>query len=142
MALQLTTEILKNIADELDMGMVCFYHLTTGELESVPQTDDIEALDDDLWTDIIDKVESDSASYLKFEPMSSREAFSIMTGFIDDLPMGIEKVRLTDALQQRKPFQQFRSILEDYSQLLENWYAYKLQRYIEYVQGIAEDSEM
>lgn len=135
-------EVLKDIAEELDMGMVCFYHLQTGAVESIPDADNSEMDDPELWRETIDKVEDDYDNYLRFEPMGSRESFLIMTDFVEELPAGKERYRLADALERPKPFQQFKNRLHDYPTLLEQWYAYKLQRYIAYVKRIAEAQEI
>jgi hypothetical protein len=36
MSVSIPLETIKEIAQELDMGMKCFYHIPTGELESYP----------------------------------------------------------------------------------------------------------
>jgi hypothetical protein len=37
MAIEIKPETIKEIAGWLDSGMLCFYHKTTGELESYPE---------------------------------------------------------------------------------------------------------
>ncbi|MEP6514016.1 MAG: hypothetical protein ABJA79_09110 [Parafilimonas sp.] len=40
---------------------------------------------------------------------------------------------------RRKPFQQFKNLLPDYPELRTQWFAYKEQQYIDYVNEQIED---
>jgi hypothetical protein len=138
MALQLNPQMLKEIAGQLDCGMRCFYHMQTGELESYPDPDRFAGYDSDQWQDVTDKIDADFDNYLCFDPMDSQESFRIMEDFADGMPVGEIRNRFIYALEQRKPFQQFKSLLNYYPDLLQDWYDYKGQRNIEYVKEIAE----
>ena len=126
----------KEIADQLDSGMKCFYNTKTGELESYPDPDRMD--DTEVWQDVMDKVDASYEDYVVFDVMGSNESFQVMASFVDAMPNNGTRNRLVHALQQRKPFQQFRNQLHDHPELLELWYKYKEQRYMEYVMDIAK----
>lgn len=53
----------------------------------------------------------------------------IMSDFVEEIVVQpVLKARLTEALQGRKPFQNFKSLIDNSSDIRENWFSYKLQR--------------
>ena len=139
MPVNISPETIKEIVEQLDMGMKCFYHIPTGELESFP--DELKGhagFDDELWEESINKVDENFHEYIRFEGMESHESFSIMEDFIS--MMADEKIRLRfeDAIGYRKPFQNFKHLLLSYPDLREQWFAYKNQRFIDFVKEQAE----
>ena len=84
MSVSIPLETIKEIAQELDMGMKCFYHIPTGELESYP--DELKGhagFDEELWQASIDKVGENYGEYIPFEGMESHESFRIMEKFVE-----------------------------------------------------------
>ena len=88
--------------------------------------------------DIIDKINENYNDYLKFNLMASSEAFQVMESFVGQLPENKIKEKLEQAINQRKPFRQFRNLLDDYPDVLKSWYAFKTQSYMAYVGEIVE----
>jgi hypothetical protein len=133
MALVLKPEMVREIAQQLDCGMTCFYHTETGELESYPDFNRNPGYDTELWEESIEKVEANYLSYLRFDTLESHESFRIMADFTDEIRHAETRNRFIHALEQRKPFQQFKSLLHYYPDLLKEWYTFKDQRCREYV---------
>lgn len=133
--LVISDSMIKEIAETLDTGMICFYHKQTGELESYPT----EMIDEELWQDVIDKIDENYTDYLRIEPMKSHESFRFMEDFIAEIPDQQIQRRFYEVTQRRKPFQQFKDMLLNYPKLREQWFAYKEQRYIEYVRDEVEE---
>ena len=139
MAVNIPPEKIKEIAEELDMGMKCFYHIPTGELESFP--DELKGhagMDDELWEDTINKIDEKFHEYIRFEGMESDESFRIMEDFADIIEDAKIRLRFEDAIGNRKPFQNFKHLLLSYPDLREQWFVYKNQRYIDFVKDQAE----
>jgi hypothetical protein len=132
MAIEIKSEKLKEIAEYLDMGMLCFYHKTTGKLESYPKDLEFSGLEDE-WADVTEKMDANLADYLEIEAMGSSQAFRVMESFIDDIDHGPTHNKFIDAISSKKPFQNFNNLLHYYPYLRQQWFAYKLERYIEYV---------
>ena len=139
MEIAITPEALKEIAEQLDTGMVCFYHKTSGKIESYPDEISNPGFDEEFWTDVIDKVEENLGDYLRFEPMRSSEAFRIIEAFIDGIPDIPTHNSFIDAVSRKKPFRQFNDLLHDYPELRSQWFAYKLECYIEFVKEQFEE---
>ena len=137
MAIEIKQEILKEIAENLDMGNRCFYHKTTGELESYPK--DLEDYDiEDMWEDVTSKVESNIEDYIEFEPMTSRDAFKVIENFIDTISHIPTHKRFISAISRKKPFANFNDLLHDYPDLRQQWFVYKLDKYIAFTKAQLE----
>lgn len=133
MAITIKPEMIKEIAEMLDAGMVCFYHKTTGELEFYPDEIHNPGFDSEAWEDVMEKVDENYGDYIRFEAMESSQSFRVMEGFIseiDDIPT---HNKFINAISRRRPFAQFKDLLFDYPELREQWFVYKLEKYMEYV---------
>lgn len=132
MAVSIPPETLKDIADYLDMGMICFYHIRTGELEYYPDELRVNVgFDEELWQETIDKVGSDLQAYIRFEGMGSHESFMIIESFVAEIADARIRQRFVDAISFKKPFQNFKQLLRNYPVLEQQWFAFKSQQYIE-----------
>jgi hypothetical protein len=134
----LSDELKKEIADLLDSGMICFYHINKGELEYYPDELLGESFESELWEETMDKIERDYDSYIKFEGMDSSKSFRMMEGFINLIGDTKLKSGLFAAIHSRKPFQQFKHLLLSYPDLRQQWFDYKQKRLTEYVEEIID----
>lgn len=135
----ITPETIKNIAEELEIGMLCFYHKTTGEVESYPKELEYSGLED-MWEEVTDKIEANRDDYIEIEPMPGYLAFRVMEDFTNAVRDLRTRARLTDALSRKKPFRQFGDMLGYYPELRQEWFAYKTERYMEYVKDQIMDA--
>jgi hypothetical protein len=133
METEIKPEMIKEIAEMLDMGMVCFYHKTTGEMEYYPDEERNPGFDDEAWAEVINKVDENDDDYLRFEGMSSSESFRVMENFISNIEDIPTHNKFIDAISRKKPFRHFSDLLFDYPELREQWFAYKSESYMEYV---------
>jgi len=130
---EITPEIIKDIAEMLDMGMVCFYHKPTGTMDYYPDEFRNPGCDEELWAEVIDKIAENYGDYQRFKGMSSREAFKVMEDFIADINHIPTHNKFIDAISRKKPFGNFNHLLQYHPNLREEWFKYKLERGIEYV---------
>lgn len=137
MAIEIKPELLKEIAEYLDTGMLCFYNKTNGELVTYPEGLEDSGLEDE-WTEETGKIEASPDDYLEIEKMSSHEAFEVMENFIDGINHIPTHNKFIDAISRKKPFAHFNDMLTYYPDLREQWFAFKLQNYIEFVKSQIE----
>lgn len=76
-------EKIKEIAELIDCGHVCFLHKKTGNIEYHLQEIDLFFDEENPWQDIIDKVENNLDDYIRIEQMNSRQSFQVMELFIE-----------------------------------------------------------
>jgi hypothetical protein len=137
MAIEIKPETLNEIAQYLDIGMLCFYNKTSGELEYYPEGLEHSGFEED-WADVVNKVEASRADYLQLEKMNSHEAFKVMESFTEGINHLPTHNKFVDAISRKKPFANFNSLISYYPDLREDWFAYKLQSYIEFVKNQVE----
>jgi hypothetical protein len=136
MQVSIASETITQIADHLDMGMKCFYHIPTGEFEYYP--DDLKCyggFDEENWQEAISKVKKNYREYMVFEGMEVHESFGLMKDFVAMIAEEATRRQFEDAIANRKPFQNFKQLLLDYPDLLEQWFVYKNKLYIEFVES-------
>ena len=135
MKISITAEKIKEIAQELEMGMQCYYHISTGETVSVPdELKSGESYDEALWKDELKKIKKHRRQYICFEAPGSRDGFSMMEQFTQGITQAATRNRLLEKLEARKQFRGFRQALEHYPEQLEQWYQFKSNQYMQWVQ--------
>jgi hypothetical protein len=141
--MKLTDEQYKQIADDLLCGMVVIVEKSNGNVDSYPAGigDHLMFDEENPYQDIIDKVENNWQDYIEISPMQSSESFNIMERFADGLEESELKKQVFRALQKRKPFRNFKDLVE-YSDHREKWFEFQLQEHIEYAKRhFVEDVE-
>ncbi len=133
--MKLTEEQIKEIAENLDMGMRCFCHLKTGEIEATPDffSGDWIGQDTEPWQETLDKLDENWGDYFEFEKMTSNESFEIMTDFAGSVDNQQLQDRLFKALNKSKPFRNFKWEIDNSGEYRQKWFDYKNQKLIEFV---------
>lgn len=126
--LKYTGELIKSIAGEIDMGMICFLNTDTLEVESVMGAGYDAHNDpgfDYYFREVYDKVDS-WQNFIRIEPPESWQSFKIMEGFIETCIPDNDPVknRLWDAISRRKPFRNFKLIIDN-SRYRQDWFDFK-----------------
>lgn len=134
MWLQIPPEMIKEIAEQLDCGMKCFYNTKTVELEYYPdEFIDSSYYSEGPWKDVMDKIDENPDDYLEFIGWDSHESFRVMENFINQMSNQKIQAKFEEVIRRRKPFQQFKYQLYDFPDLREQWFAFKEQSLIDYV---------
>lgn len=131
--IKLTDEQIKEIAEWLDVGMKCYYNKQTGEIKNILNFDNWMGADEELWEEDINEIEENWENYIEFDAMTSDYSFRVMADFIDTVDNSKLQQRLVDALNRRKPFQNFKWISDNSGKYRQQWFDYKNIRYIEWV---------
>ena len=139
MSVRLTDEQLKDIAGELECGLVCFYHIHTGEIETYPHGLDLE-FDDfaDDWKDVLNKINANINDYIRFDIPPGHVSFGFMSDFVEQIPDRGTRAKFLLAIEKRKPFRQFKDLLHYYPQLHQEWFEYHRLRLLDYTKEIED----
>lgn len=132
--MKLTDIQIKEIYENLDSGMRCFYNLKTAEIEMIPDFDNWMDPDEELWQEEIKAVEENPGDYFEFIRMDSNESFQIMADFTENLNDTDLQKKLIFALKGRKPFQNFKWQIDNSGEVRQQWFDYKERRYIKWVE--------
>lgn len=130
-------ELVHTVAENIDCGLVCFINPETLEVEEIPKgmLDGFSDFsinpefdeDEDEDEDEQKFLHYDWETYITVEPRESSESFKIMERFVDEVNDKNLKNKLINALNNRKPFANFKNIVES-SNYRESWFAFKQQQ--------------
>ena len=130
--MKLSNEAIKEIAENLDCGMICYVNKKTKEIKSIIDSNDFYD-DNDLWQEELDEIENNWESYVKIDKMSSREAFQIMEDFTNQVSNQEIRNRLIYALNRNKPFKNFKYEVDYNEEVRQQWFKFKAYKYEEWV---------
>lgn len=133
-----TDEQIKEIAELLECGELCFFHSPTGAIEHHPDPDDAY-FDSEPWQEVLDKIDSDWGNYKRFEKMDSRQGFRVMEDFTNTLSDEHFRTKLFQLLSESKPFRKFKWAIDN-SQYRQDWFDFRSQAYIDWVREQLSDS--
>lgn len=133
-SLKYPEETIKSIAEQIGMGMICFLNTDTMEVESVlGNSYDTYGDNEDFCREVYDKVDSWSR-FARVEPPESRQSFQMMEDFIESCIPDNDMVKnqLWDAISRRKPFRNFKSIIDN-SPYRQSWFDFRQLQLEEFV---------
>jgi hypothetical protein len=144
----LSTDKIKQIAEELEMGMQVYIHCISRTIHFVHPEMDYNEFDhdDDLSLESYEEkkslidIEQNPDDYDIIEPMTSNEAFAIMENFTATIRDKSLQNLLQKTLAQKSPFAKFNNIVND-SAVTDDWYTFKDQAYYNYVSNIVKNME-
>ncbi len=131
--MNLTEAHIKDIAEDLDCGMICYINRKTGEVKTILDSENLYEDDENPWAEDLREVEENYPDYLEIVGMDSRESFRVMADFVqrvDDVQL---HEKLINALNYRKPFQNFKFIIDDAGEYRQEWFKYKEKRLMAWV---------
>jgi phage pi2 protein 07 len=138
--MEISKEILIEIAGQMHHGMEYYIHRKTGELVFYPEDHGYLEDEENPWQPDILKVSSDFENYIEIVPMPSAKGFSVMEDFAYTVKDKEIQNILLNALSRKKPFAHFNAIVH---QLPENhrnaWFAFKEEKMVEHIKEQLEE---
>ena len=120
------SNIIKEIAQELDCGNDTYYNPKTNEIITIPNFG--EMMDEDEFRDAfgaeMKKVTKNKADFIKIEVLESFQTFKIMEHFIVQIADKKFQSELENILERKKPFQNFKNRIDD-SDYRQKWFDFK-----------------
>jgi len=114
--------VVKKIAQELDCGCNCFYNIKTMEIVAIPHFD--QMMDEDSFSADLKNIDLNKKEFIKFEVLENFESFKIMEQFVALLTDLSLQTELEKALANKKPFQNFKYII-NHSSYIQHWFDFK-----------------
>ena len=129
-------KVVSEIAENLLVGMFCFFNPDTFEVETIPEAfvndpEEFEMITGETW-------ESDDIKHenwqkcIEIEPMESRDSFKVMEYFVDEVRDNDMQNKLISALNRKKPFANFKYLIEN-SNYRQAWFDFRQKQYEYYV---------
>lgn len=129
----LTEKQIKEIADNLDCGMRCFFNLKTGEIKTLLNFDRWVGADEEPWEEESKEIDNNLADYFEFEGLDTHDSFKIMADFAENIDDIRIQNKLINALNRPKPFQNFKWQIDNSGKYRQKWFDFKKMRYIQWV---------
>jgi len=131
----LSAEQIKEIAEQLEVGFDCFLNKHNSELIFLRGDEDdfLGVEEDDAWADARKKINDNPDDYYTIEKMGPRDSFSVMEEFAHTIDSGRLKEELIRALNHKKPFRQFKYLIDDSGEYRQKWFDFKSKKMIEWV---------
>jgi len=130
----LTKEQIKEIAEQLNCGFRCFWHKTNRDFVFVPDTLRYPDIDIDAWNDEMEKLDNNFNDYREIAQLGSSDSFEIMADFVGTLSDSNRlKVKLIDALNKKKPFLEFKFVIDNSGEFRQRWFDFKNLRIQQWV---------
>ncbi|MFP5040277.1 UPF0158 family protein [Parasediminibacterium sp. JCM 36343] len=132
--LTFTKEKIKEISEQLDLGLRAFFHKQTGKLLIVPDTNKDFDIEEEAWQEDLDELDENFLDYCEINPMESRDSFQVMADFAEEVADPKLRAKLVAALEKRKPFREFRFVIDNSGEYRQMWFHFKDKSYIEWVE--------
>ena len=158
--IKLSNEQIHEIAENIDMGEVCYINAQTGEIifmmnneifsdygisweddeeEEETLDNDNHGWQDEMYAEVkadMNKIYSwDLKDTIRIEKPETNKAFEFMQHFIDEvIPEGKLKQNFWKVLSKSHPFRNFNAIIHN-CEYKENWFAFKQNALEEYVRN-------
>lgn len=122
--------LIHSIAENIDCGLVCYLNPLTLEMEEVPaelacEPEEFEMVTGECWDDTFKHTSWEKC--ITIEPPESSDSFKIMERFVDKVDDKKLKNKLIYALNNRKPFANFKAIVEN-SEYRQQWFSFKQKK--------------
>jgi uncharacterized protein UPF0158 len=112
----------------------CLLDLRTGEV-LFHADEGLVGPDDDLE----EQIAAEPDRYRVIDPLPSSIGWQVMADFVEQLPAGEARVKLTRALQHGHPFRNFKNALLGYPKLRDEWFALHKKSFILFAQEWLDD---
>ncbi len=114
-------EIISKIAQELDCGFNCYYNTQTHEIITIP---DFADHDDEFSEYFHSEDKIDTENVIKIDSITSSDSYEIMEKFVEQITEIDFKIQLTNTLQNKNPFQNFKHLIDN-SDVRQQWFDFK-----------------
>jgi len=133
--------VVKEIAGNIDAGQVCFLNTDTLEIDDMPyglySNPEIYEMETGMTLEEFNPAYTQWEKYITIEPPESNESFKIRSKYADQLDNSRLKTRLVNALNNRRPFANFKLIIEN-SDARKDWFSFKDKYLQDYVKALIE----
>lgn len=133
--MEVSKQILDNIADSLEAGFKGFIHRDTFEVVTYLDPGRYFDLDPVTYKEEMDKIKKNKKKFIEIEEMDSRESFRVMEEFAESLETSTTKIKLITALEGHKPFANFKHQIENSGDFRQLWFAFRREKNIEWIKN-------
>ncbi|MCA1803708.1 MAG: UPF0158 family protein [Rhodothermaceae bacterium] len=132
--ISISSDDLTRIAEDLLTGMRVFVHKQTVEIIIVPNEMNLTYADPEIWETELNLLENYRFDYLEIDAMNSKQSFEVMEDFAGNLVENrVLRVGLLNALNCKKPFREFKYVIDNAGKYREQWFSFRLEKTMDFV---------
>lgn len=119
-------EQIKEIAEQLSLGFRAFIHKKNSKMLFIPEEDHFFDIEMEAWAEESKELKKHVKDYYEIERWRSNEAFEMMAEFAEQLTDNAHlQSQLFSALNRRKPFREFKAVIDYSGNYREKWFEFK-----------------
>lgn len=130
----MTAEQIREIAENLDVGLRCFVHKESLKTIFVPDEDKYPDITLEYGDQELREIKKARNEYVEIEGMDSGESFRVMEEFVESVDDERLRDRLEQALGRPKPFSNFKVVIDRSGSYRDKWFAFKTRKLVEWVE--------
>jgi len=138
MHIEISKEVIKDIADKLDCGFVCYYHIKNKNVVDIPEFAFDDPEQEEFWGNDINEIETNYDKYVEIAPPSSDKSFIFMEQFIETIDDLTLRNRFENAINKSRPFENFKCLINDSGDYTRKWFDFKNEKLMEIVESEIE----
>lgn len=132
--ISISADDLNRMAEEILVGMRVFIHKISGEIIIVPNEMDLDYAEPEIWETELNLLENYRFDYFEIDPMNSTQSFQVMEEFAEQLMENkVLRVELLDALNRKKPFREFKFVIDNSGKYREQWFGFRLEKTMNWI---------
>jgi hypothetical protein len=135
-------ERIKDIAENLELGMRCFVHSELKETKFIPDYDKYPHMDSEMFPAEEQEIESRPGGYIEIKGMNSHESFKVMEDFIETVDNEGLTEKLIQALNGPKPFRNFKFIIDNSGPYRDRWFKFKDKKLSDWVENQLDEKAL
>lgn len=118
-------EIIQKIAEQLNCGLRAFVHRTTKQLLFVPNLNSPFEIELEPWAEELEELEKNEEDYFEIDRWTSSDAYNAMVDFTEQLSNRKLQIKLSEALERRKPFREFNFVIDNSGEYRDAWFEFR-----------------
>jgi hypothetical protein len=133
--IKLTQKKIREIYQELDCGMKCFYNPEKDEIVSLPNFDNNPYAEKEMWLDTIAEIKKNHKKYIGFNQMPPEKSFEIMEDFTETIGNKWLRKNLSGVFNEKNPFRNFKFLIDNSAEYRQKWFDYKEKKYCKWIES-------
>ncbi len=127
-------------------GLRVFVDPKTGQVEELPDFSDsedyLDGIDEDEAEAERGRIEAIEESYTELGGMDSRDTFRVMEAFVEVVTEKALKDKLWKALQQKRPFANFKNVIDNAGPMRQKWFDFQLAQQVKHLKAQLREHEI
>ncbi len=133
--IKLTKNQIREIYQELDCGMRCFFDPDKKVLISLPDIDTHLYVENQMWEEIKTDQDLNLGKLIEFKKLPCSMSYELMIEFTDTIGDKWLQECLLDVLDKQKPIRNFMFLIDNSTEYRMKWFEFKEKKYCKWIES-------